>query len=235
MALMVDLVLTSAASSALAAGAHALAPLSADMALALSMLVYFSLSLGYHVLFEWRANGRTPGKKIFRLRVMDEKGLPLTFFQVAVRNLLRPVDQLPVFYMVGGLAILAGKKAMRLGDLAARTVVAVEPDVAEPNVAALLPDKYNSLSAQPLLVARLRQRATQEQADLALDAVLARDLLDPDARVRVFAQLAQGLKGLVAFPEEAVEGLSDERFVTNAVRSLFTAPSRSGGAAGEGK
>ena len=55
----------------------------------------FLLFVGYWIFFELRWQGRSPGKRLLGLRVVGERGLPLDFSQVLLRNLLRPVDVLP--------------------------------------------------------------------------------------------------------------------------------------------
>ena len=69
-------------------------------------ILYFVVWIGYGILFEWFWRGQTPGKRLFRLRVMDVNGLRLQFHQILMRNLLRAVDSLPACYLVGGLACL---------------------------------------------------------------------------------------------------------------------------------
>jgi hypothetical protein len=54
-----------------------------------------------------------------------------------------------------------------------------------------------------------------------LDALVRRDQLEDGARVELFRELAGRLRGLVEFPTEAVEGLSDEQYVRNAVEILY--------------
>jgi hypothetical protein len=85
-------------------------------------------------------------------------------------------------------------------------------------------ERYNSLREHAALAARLRQRTGPELAGIALDAVLRREELTPEARVAVFGLLAERLRGLVEFPAEAVEALSDEQYVRRAVEVLYTAP-----------
>ena len=57
----------------------------------------------------------------------------------------------------------------------------------------------------------------------ALHALLRRDLLTPAARLQVFAALAEHFRALVAFPQEATDGVSDEQYVRNVVDVLFHA------------
>ena len=201
---------------------------SPDFATALSMIAYFVVSIGYGVGTEWLWRGQTFGKRIMRLRVMDAHGLRLQFHQILMRNLLRFADLLPGCYLVGGVAMVLSKRAQRLGDLAANTVVVHIPQHAEPDLDQLLAGKFNSLRQFPHLEARLRQRTTPEEARLALQSLVRRDDLDPDARVRVFAELAEHFKTLVTFPPDAVEAMPDEQYIRNVVDLLF----RPRGAAG---
>lgn len=195
--------------------------ISPDFATALSMISYFVISIGYGVFTEWAWRGQTVGKRIMRLRVMDAQGLRLQFHQILMRNLLRFADLLPGCYLVGGVAMVLSKRAQRLGDLAANTVVVHIPKHAEPDLDQLLAGKFNSLRQFPHLEARLRQRATPEEARLALQSLVRRDDLEPDARVRLFADLAEHFKTLTAFPPEAIEAMPDEQYIRNVVDLLF--------------
>ena len=167
----------------------------------------------------WR--GQTPGKKVFGLRVVDEGGLKLRPLQVIVRNLLRCIDILPGCYAVGGAVCFLNRRSQRLGDLAAGTVVLRSVHTTPPDVASLLSGKYNSFRATPHLEARLRQKVTPEEAQLALQALLRREDLEPAARISLYARLAAHLREKVRFPDEAVFGLSDEQYVRNVVDTLF--------------
>jgi len=217
----VDLACVSLGSSVVGAILGLLGLVSPDVARALTVAAYFALSLGYGMALEWRWRGQTVGKRLLRLRVVDESGLRLRFSQVAVRNLLRPVDMVPAYYGVGGLAAFLSPSAQRLGDLAAGTVVVRHGHALEPDLDQVAGDRYNSLRDYPHLVARLRHAVTPEVAAVALRAVLRRDHLTPDARVDLFAEIALHLRAPVAFPEEATVGLTDEQYVRNAVDVLF--------------
>ncbi len=195
--------------------------INADLALALSTLAYFVVSIGYGIATEWAWRGQTVGKRIMRLRVMDAQGLRLQFHQILMRNLLRFADLLPGCYLIGGVAMVLSRRAQRLGDLAANTVVVHIPKHAEPDLDQLLAGKFNSLRQFPHLDARLRQRATPEEARLALQSLVRRDELEPEARVRLFAELAEHFKTLVVFPPEAIEAMPDEQYVRNVVDLLF--------------
>ncbi len=93
------------------------------LAVAGLFVVLFLVQFAYDVLFETLAAGRTPGKRLTGLRVVKLGGAPVGFMASALRNLVRIVDALPGFYLVGILAVLVTRNNQRLGDLAAGTVV----------------------------------------------------------------------------------------------------------------
>ncbi len=191
--------------------------------MALAILVIFAITVGYGIFFEWNWNGQTPGKRLLRLRVVDESGRRLQFGQVVVRNLLRFVDSLPAFYLVGGAASVISSRTQRLGDLAAGTLVVRIPEIGTPDVEEISGGKYNSFNDYPYLEARLRSLVSSREASLALSALVRRNELDDVSRVRVFRTLADQFHQLVQFPAEVVEEISDEQFVRNVVCSVYKA------------
>jgi uncharacterized RDD family membrane protein YckC len=195
--------------------------ISRDLAGAANVLGYFAVSIGYGILTEWYWQGQTLGKRLLRLRVMDVQGLRLQLSQIVIRNLLRFVDSLPVLYLVGGLACLFNQRAQRLGDFAANTVVSWNPRISEPDLDQLLEGKYNSFREYPHLEARLRQHLSPAEAQIALQALVRRNTLDPQARIELFRELTSYLQTIVTFPQEATDGLSDEQYVRNVVEALY--------------
>lgn len=91
----------------------------------LLMVVFFLIYWGYFVFFEMVTNGQSPGKKSQRIRVVKDGGGAITFVDIAIRNLLRPVDFIGL-YAVAGLCMFLTRKSQRLGDLAAGTLVVSE-------------------------------------------------------------------------------------------------------------
>jgi uncharacterized RDD family membrane protein YckC len=64
------------------------------------------------------------GKRALRVKVADEQTFKAVGRGRAVtRNILRIVDLLPFFYIIGLALISTSSKKQRLGDRAARTVV----------------------------------------------------------------------------------------------------------------
>src|SRR5690242_21876920 len=56
------------------------------------IILQFFLVTFYHLVFELLWNGQTPGKRMFKLRVMQANGLPITTGSVLIRNFVRPFD-----------------------------------------------------------------------------------------------------------------------------------------------
>lgn len=220
-ALVIDAVAIMAAWSLISILFRLLGVVSVDFANAAAVVGYFVFSQGSRIAMEWRWRGQTLGKRLLQLRVVDERGLPLTFAQVALRNLLRFVDVLPVAYAVGGAAALLNTRAQRLGDLAAGTLVIWEPAEPVPDLTALRGEKYNSLRAHPGVVARLRQTIPPAEARVAWQALARRDTLDAEARVTLFADLATQFRARTTIPEDLRDGISDEQFVRNVVDVLY--------------
>ncbi len=90
------------------------------------MIFLFVLFWGYFALFEFFSAGKTLGKMLLGIRVIQENGQNLTFLSAFVRNLLLIVDFLPTLFLVGILLIFFHPKHKRLGDLAAGTLVVHE-------------------------------------------------------------------------------------------------------------
>lgn len=193
-----------------------------DFGTGAAIVLQFAITIGYGMATEWLWSGRTVGKRILRLRVMDERGLALGLKQVVIRNLFRLLDMLPsTFYLIGGISCLVTARCQRLGDIAAGTLVIREAELAPPALGQLIGTDRNSFAAAPHLEARLRQRTTPAEARLVLDAVTRRNELDPEARLELFARLAGYFRGIAEFPEEITIGLSDEQYVRNVVETLF--------------
>ena len=80
-----------------------------------------SIYLLYHAGFEILTGG-TPGKRRAGIRIVDRNGNTPGVGALLVRNVLRPVDSL-VFYAAGLASVLLTRQAVRIGDLAAGTLL----------------------------------------------------------------------------------------------------------------
>ena len=102
---------------------HFLGRVSANWAIGIFVLIVFLLQWGYFALFEAFGNGRTPGKRVAKIRVIHQSGRGISFIESLARNLVRFVDYLPGFYAVGVVAIFVSRRHQRLGDMVAGTLV----------------------------------------------------------------------------------------------------------------
>lgn len=89
----------------------------------LSMLAYFFVVWLYPVLFEVLWGGQTIGKRIFKIRVCMDNGMPIGWQASMVRNLLLAADFLPFGFFAGIVSMLFSGNAKRLGDHVAGTMV----------------------------------------------------------------------------------------------------------------
>lgn len=87
-----------------------------------SYLIFALVQFLYWCVFEG-TTGKTPGKSILGLLVIKEDGSAMNFSAAFIRNVLRIIDSLPGFYLIGLIVILSSEKNQRLGDLAAKTLV----------------------------------------------------------------------------------------------------------------
>jgi uncharacterized RDD family membrane protein YckC len=99
--------------------------LSEQWAIAIYIFLLFLFNWGYFTLFEAFWNGRTPGKRVARVRVIQRSGRPIGLFESMARNFIRYIDMIPFLipYAVGTIAIFVTRDHQRLGDLAAGTLV----------------------------------------------------------------------------------------------------------------
>ncbi|SHN31147.1 RDD family protein [Gracilibacillus kekensis] len=97
-----------------------------SLILAIVLIVIFILNFGYFILFEYFWGGRTIGKRMIGIRVIQENGHNITLLSSIIRNFVRIIDMLPGAYAVGIILIFAHDKHKRLGDITAGTIVVHE-------------------------------------------------------------------------------------------------------------
>ncbi len=91
--------------------------------IAVFLLAHFAVEFGYFIVWEMLANGRSLGKYIIGLRVVRRDGMPIDLRASIVRNLMRIVDMLPEYYVVGLISMVLSPSGERLGDHVAGTIV----------------------------------------------------------------------------------------------------------------
>jgi uncharacterized RDD family membrane protein YckC len=77
----------------------------------------------YHPLVELVMRGQTPGKRMAGVRVTNRLGGTPASLAIVIRNAFRLIDCLPAFYGVGLITTIFSAQRVRLGDLAAGTVL----------------------------------------------------------------------------------------------------------------
>jgi uncharacterized RDD family membrane protein YckC len=89
----------------------------------LPALLWFIVCFGYYVVLE-ATLGATIGKLPLGLRVVQvDSGSAISWQASLIRNVLRIVDFLPLFYLVGAILVWTSDKGQRLGDRVAKTAV----------------------------------------------------------------------------------------------------------------
>lgn len=87
-------------------------------------LIYFL----YHPVLELAMRGRTPGKRMAGVRIVDRQGGTPSSLALLIRNAFRLVDCLPVFYGVGLVTTMFSAQRLRFGDMAAGTLLVHDGD-----------------------------------------------------------------------------------------------------------
>ena len=185
------------------------------LGVALQVLAVFVLSWGYFLVFEWLWGGQTPGKRLVGIRVIRYRGTAISFWQSAVRNILRMVDALliPAFYALGFAVTALNTKSRRLGDFAADTVVVHVERRGRP----LLPASEEGANVDRSLRQRLNA-LDREQRQTLLDLCMRREQLRPAERARLFHMTAGFAESRLGMSAESTE--SDEKFVLRLAAAL---------------
>lgn len=151
----------------------------------------------YQPLFEILGQGRTPGKRMAGLRIVTTRGHTPGIGALLIRNVFRLVDSLPAAYAVGLVSCMLTRSQVRIGDLAAGTV--------------LVYDKPRT-GAETIAELDLQTGVSVAQRDLARELVERWPELNRDVRMR----LARGL--LTKLDQDNVHGVDLDTFDDAALR-----------------
>ncbi|HEY3706880.1 MAG TPA: RDD family protein [Terracidiphilus sp.] len=215
--------------SLLAPAIAAFNKISAQWAVAFVIFVVFLFNWGYFTLFEAFWNGRTPGKKIAKIRVIQHSGRPIGLFESMARNFIRYVDQFPFFYAVGVITMFVTRQHQRLGDLAAGTLVVQDREQEAPLWAESGSRTFTAASFTPreaplephtrvtLPVTGIARLSTTDLE--VLEGFFARRLDMPlDVRQKLAERIAAALVAKSGLEPPA--GVSTETFLEAAARDL---------------
>jgi uncharacterized RDD family membrane protein YckC len=122
----------------------------------------------YHPVLEVAMRGRTPGKRMAGLRIVTRHGGTPGVGALLVRNIFRVIDSLPAFYCVGLATTVFTAQHVRIGDLAAGTL--------------LVYDRRGSRDSFDALPAALSSTLGPQLVELIDDLVSRWNELDIDAR-----------------------------------------------------
>lgn len=164
--------------------------------------------LFYHPVLEIAMKGRTPGKKVAGVRLVNTKGQPPGVGALLIRNIFRLIDSQPGFYVIGLVVAFFNKRSLRIGDLAAGTVLVFEPKSSADDLA----------RAETVLE---RVGLSVQQQELLLDLLERWDSLDKAVRRRIAEQFLQKVE-----PGSVTPGRDDDTTLRRRLRVLMEVGAR---------
>lgn len=180
---------------------------------ALLLIAQFAFESLYFIAFELLTGGRSVGKAIVGLRVCLDGGLPVTPSATLMRNLLRIVDVLPVYYLTGLVSMIVSREGKRLGDHAAGTVVIRldRPPAAPPLPISDRDDPDFRIEREHLAALGADERALLRQT------LRRAESLDEARRREVLRRAAEVLRQRLAYRE--LKPGEEERFLAALLRA----------------
>jgi uncharacterized RDD family membrane protein YckC len=218
LALLIDAVIVTAMSSAIFSIAETFLP--RGIAAAIFVTVNFFLTFAWHLWFETRRQGRTPGKRVMKIRVIDARGLPVSLHQSLVRNITRTLDFIPAFYGVGAISVMVSRSRQRLGDIIADTLVVRDAQPLAYRGSLAADRRHNSLQT-PRVLRLARHRIRLEEREFLLTLCLRADRMGAEARYDLMEEVARVYRAKLDIEEEQISG---ENFVRDLTAVLFHPP-----------
>jgi uncharacterized RDD family membrane protein YckC len=161
--------------------------------------------LFYHPVLEILMKGRTPGKRMAGIRIVTTEGHTPGVGAILVRNVFRLVDSLPVGYVLGLIVVMATRNSVRIGDIAAGTLLVYE-DKVEKN----LLHNLNNISSKTNIDAR--------QWEIVNELLQRWTSLNREKRIQLASQMLENLEQEV--PQGISERELDHRLCTQLQRIL---------------
>ena len=153
----------------------------------------------YHLVLEIAMRGRTPGKRTAGVRIVTRDGaLPAVPAHLA-RNVFRLVDSFPLFYGIGLVMTVVTKDHVRIGDLAAGTLLVYErrdEAVLEHVSASVLGSGLDAHTAEVVNELLARWQALDVAVRVRLARALLTKLRGPDADTLDETKLRERLEQL---------------------------------------
>ena len=145
----------------------------------------------YHFVLEIAMHGRTPGKRMAGVHIVTREGGSPGVGALLTRNVFRLVDAMPLLYGVGLITALATRDHVRVGDMAAGTLLVYE----RPDVALLEPAASNTSGGLTL---------RSSDVEIIAELLLRWPHLDSDARQRLATVILARHGVDVALPERKI-------------------------------
>ena len=144
----------------------------------------------YHPVLEVLMRGRTPGKRRAGVRIVTRQGGTPSLGALLLRNLFRLLDSLPFLYLVGLASCFITEQRVRIGDLAAGTLLVLDSESAARTLAQL--GSMVALSGLPPALVELIHDLLERWTvlDVARRDELARSILAHADPAATAAQLA---------------------------------------------
>jgi uncharacterized RDD family membrane protein YckC len=146
-------------------------------------IIYFL----YHPILEVALRGRTPGKRMAGVRIVSRDGGPPGISALLIRNVFRLIDSLPAAYMLGLISCFVTANRVRIGDMAAGTLLVLDNAAAEKSlqrIEALATGSQLPLDALELVDQVLERWDSLESASRSQIARSLLCRLDPAANAR---------------------------------------------------
>lgn len=125
----------------------------------------------YHFVLEIALHGRTPGKRIAGVRIVTRDGGTPGVGALLTRNVFRLIDSFPLVYGVGLLATMLTRERVRIGDLAAGTLLVYE--------------RAQTPALEELTAALRETGLDAADAEIASELLRRWNTLEPAARARL--------------------------------------------------
>jgi uncharacterized RDD family membrane protein YckC len=225
LAILIDFAITTGVSGFVSQVAALMLPNA--IANAVIITASFVITWGWHLWFEIRHQGQTPGKRALSLRVVDARGLPLSVHQALVRNIVRVIDFAPLFYGVAAISSTVDPLRRRLGDIVAGTLVIREAKAPAYRGELAAERRFNTLRT-PRVMRLIRHRISLEERELLLTICLRAEKMTPVARYDLMEEVAAAYRARLDVDEEGVSGENFVRDLTSVLFAPSVLPSRQG-------
>lgn len=143
-----------------------------------ALAIYFL----YHYVLELAMRGSTPGKRMAGVRLVARDGAAPSAGALLTRNVFRLIDSLPLCYGVGLISVVLTRDHLRIGDMAAGTLLVFE------RAEARLPASAGSGG-------RGTGRLDAAGAEIVAELLERWSTLNPEARLRLARQVLERYGG----------------------------------------